>query len=35
MALEEAGFQILERLDEDEWVTLLAKLTGNRAIASL
>jgi ribosomal protein L11 methyltransferase len=35
LALEEAGFQILERLDEDEWVTLLAKLTGNRATASL
>jgi ribosomal protein L11 methyltransferase len=35
LALEEVGFQILERLDEDEWVTLLVRLAGNHAIASL
>jgi ribosomal protein L11 methyltransferase len=35
VALQRAGYELLERLDEDEWVTLLARLKEDHAIASL
>jgi hypothetical protein len=34
VALEQAGYHLLERLNEDEWVTLLARFAESHATAS-